>query len=420
MLPATFSGTQLDSGQFSASVGASMRSAAIALSLNAGLAAAVLASGGCEKKPAPAAAPLKAEVVTVVPQDVPIYREWVGTLEGYVTAQIRAQVSGYLMSQDYAEGSVVRRGDLLFQIDPRPFQATLDQAKARLGQDQAQYGKTQLDVKRFTPLALDGAISQQEADDAIQANLMAAAAVKADEAAVETAALNLGFTRIISPIDGVAGLALAQIGDLVSPGGSVLTTVSTLDPMRVYFNVSEQVYLEHRRQFPTAEERARDQVSLEFQLIVADGTVYPYPGKFFFENRQVDVNTGTIQMAALFPNPQLLLRPGGYARIRSKSNTVKGALVLPQRAVTELQSSYEVAVVGVGNKVHIQPVRVGEQVGSQWIIESGLNPNDRVVAEGTQKAREGMVIDPQPYHEATAEGPGQTNQPSSPHLSSSY
>ena len=204
---------------------------------------------------------------------MPIYREWVGTLEGYVTAQILAQVSGYLMSQNYAEGSMVKQGDLLFQIDPRPFQAVLDQAKGRLGQDQAQYGKTQLDVKRFTPLARDGAVSQQELDDAIQADLVAAAALKADEAAVETAALNLGFTRITSPIEGVAGLALAQIGDLVSPGGSVLTTVSTLDPMRVYFNVSEQFYLEHRRQFPTAAERAHDQASLEFQLILADGLV---------------------------------------------------------------------------------------------------------------------------------------------------
>jgi membrane fusion protein (multidrug efflux system) len=318
------------------------------------------------------------------------------------------------MSRNYAEGSVVKQGDLLFQIDPRPFQAALDQAKGRLGQDQAQFGKTQLDVKRFTPLARDGAISQQEVDDAVQANLVSAAAIKADEAAVETAALNLGFTRITSPIDGVAGLAQEQMGDLVSTGGAILTTVSTLDPMRVYFNVSEQFYLEHRRQFPTAEARARDQAGLEFQLVLADGTVYPHPGKFFFENRQVDVNTGTIQLAALFPNPQLLLRPGGYARVRSRSDTIKGALIVPQRVVAELQSSYEVAVVGVSNTVHIQPVKVGEQVGSQWIIESGLHPNDRVVAEGTQKAREGMVIDPQPYHEqtpATSGGPWQTNQP---------
>jgi membrane fusion protein (multidrug efflux system) len=344
-------------------------------------------------------------------------------MAGYETAQIRAQVSGYLMSRHYAEGGVVKQGDLLFQIDPRPFQAALDQANGRLAQDQAQFDKTQLDVKRFTPLARDGAISQEEVDDAVQANLMAAAAIKADKAAVEAAALNLGFTKITSPIDGVAGLALAQIGDLVSPGGSVLTTVSTLDPMRVYFSSSEQTYLEHRRQFPTAEERARDQASLEFQLLLADGTVYPHLGKFFFENRQVDITTGTIEVATLFPNPQLLLRPGGYARVRFKSHTIKGALVVPQRAVIELQGSYEVAVVDAGNKAHILPVTVGEQVGSQWIIRGGLHPNDRVVAEGTQKAREGAMIDPQPYHGETAassEEPWQTNPPPAQPLSASH
>jgi membrane fusion protein (multidrug efflux system) len=392
-----------------------MRNAATARSLAASLAAAVLFSAGCKKPPAPPPPPLKAEVVTVVPQDVPIYQEWIGTMDGYVTAQIRPQVSGYLMSRNYEEGSVVKQGDLLFQIDARPFQATLDQAKARLGQDQAQYGKTQLDVKRFTPLAREGAVSQQEVDDAVQSNLMAAAAIKADEAAVESAALNLGFTKVISPVNGVAGLALGQIGDLVSPGGSVLTTVSTLDPMRVYFNVSEQTYLEHRRQYPSAAERARDQASLEFQLILADGAVYPHPGKFFFENRQVDANTGTIEMAALFPNPQLLLRPGGYARVRFQSDTLKGALAVPQRAVSELQSASQVAVVGVSNQVHLQPVKVGAQVGSQWVIQSGLHPRDRVVAEGTQKVSEGMVVDPQPYHEApsaTAGAPWQTNRAS--------
>jgi len=390
-----------------------MGNAATARSIAASLAAAVLFSAGCKQKPAAPAPPLKAEVITVVPQDVPIYQEWIGTMDGYVTAQIRPQVSGYLRSRNYEEGSVVKQGDLLFQIDPRPFQATLDQAKGRLGQDQAQYDKTELDVKRYTPLARDGAISQQEVDAAVQSNLMAAAAVKADEAAVEAAALNLGFTRITSPVNGVAGLALAQIGDLVSPGGPVLTTVSTLDPMRVYFNVSEQTYLEHRRQFPTATERARDQASLEFQLILADGSVYQYPGKFFFENRQVDANTGTIELAALFPNPQLLLRPGGYARIRFQSDTLKGALIVPQRAVSELQSAYQVAVVGASNRVHLQPVKVGAQAGSRWVIQSGLHPNDRVVAEGTQKVSEGMVVDPQPYQEtplAASAGPGQTNQ----------
>lgn len=392
-----------------------MRNAAVARSLTTGLAAAVLLSASCKKEPAAPTPPPRVEVLTVAPQDVSIYREWVGTLEGYVTAQIRAQVSGYLMKQNYAEGSAVKEGELLFQIDPRTFQAALDQAKGRLGQDQAQYGKTELDVKRFRPLAQDGAISQQELDDAVQANLMAAAAVKADEAAVAAAALNLGFTKILSPIVGVAGLAQVQIGDLVSPGGSVLTTVSTLDPMRVYFSVSEQFYLAHRRQFTTPEERTRHQTGLEFQLILADGTLHPYPGKFFFENRQVDLNTGTIQLAVLIPNPQLLLRPGGYARVRSKSDTLRGVLAVPQRAVTELQSSFEVAVVGESNRVHLQPVRVGEQVGSQWVIESGLHPNDRIVAEGTQKAKEGMVVDPQPYNEkasAAVGGPWRTNQAS--------
>jgi membrane fusion protein (multidrug efflux system) len=364
-------------------------------------------SAGCKKPPeAPPAPPLKAEVITVSPRDIPIYHEWVGTMEGFVTAQIRAQVTGYLMSQGYQEGGSVKKGDLLFQIDPRPLQAALDQAKARLGQDKAQLGKTELDVKRFKPLIQDGAVSQQMMDDAVQANLVADAAVKADESAVETATLNLSFTKIASPIDGIAGMAQAQIGDLVTPGTSVLTTVSTLDPMRVYVNVSEQFYLEHRRQIMTPEERAKQDAGLEFQLILADGTTYPHPGKFFFENRQVDVNTGTIQLAVLFPNPQLLLRPGGYARVRSKTDTIKAALAVPQRSVSELQNAYQVAVVEAGNKVRIQAVKVGEEVGSEWIIESGLHPNDRVVAEGTQRVKDGTMIDPVPYHvdAATAKG----------------
>ncbi|HWD21330.1 MAG TPA: efflux RND transporter periplasmic adaptor subunit [Verrucomicrobiae bacterium] len=382
-------------------------------SITATMLAAILLSGGCKKKAPPPAPPPKVEVISVTPRDIPIYREWIGTSEGYVTAQIRPQVSGYLMTQNYVEGSAVKKGDTLFQIDPRPFEATLAQYNAKLAQDQAQLVKTEMDVKRFTPLAKDGAVSQEEVDDAIQANLAAAAAVKADQAAIENGQLNVGFTKITSPIDGVAGLALAQIGDLVSPGGTVLTTVSTLDPLRVYFSVSEQFYLDHRRQFATPEERTRHQANLEFQLILADGSVYAHPGKFFFENRQVDVGTGTIQLAALFPNPEGLLRPGGYARIRSKSDVMTNALALPQRAVTELQSAYQVAVVGVSNKIHIQSVKVGEQVGAEWIIEEGLHPNDRVVAEGTQKAREGMVVDPQPFDQkAVAGGPWQTNQTS--------
>lgn len=364
------------------------------------VAAFFLLSTGCKKPAPPPPPPPKVEVYTVIPRTVPIYREWVGTLEGYVTAQVRGQVTGYLMSQEYQEGGFVKKGDLLFRIDPRPFQAVLDQAKGRLAQDQAQYKKAQLDVERYTPLVKEGALSQEELVDASQAEIAAEAALKADQASIEAANLNLGFTRIQAPIDGIAGQALAQIGDLITPGGNVLTTVSTLDPMRVYFNVSETFYLEHRRQFANAEDRAKHQADLAFELILADGSVYPHPGKFFFENRQVDVTTGTIQVAVLFPNPELILRPGGYARVRAQSDTVKNALVVPQAAVNELQSAYQVALVGESNKVHLQMVTVGEQVGSDWIIESGLHPNDRVIVEGTQKASEGAVVAPEPYTNA--------------------
>jgi membrane fusion protein (multidrug efflux system) len=357
--------------------------------------AAALVSG-CSQKPPASAAP-KVQVVTVTPQDVPIYQQWIGTLDGYPNAQIRAQVSGYLVRQDYVEGGAVKAGDLLFEIDPRPFQAALDQALGKLAQDDAQQGKAQLDVKRYTPLAKEEAISQEQLDDAIQAELAAAAAVEADKAAEETARLNLGFCRITSPVDGIAGIAKAQIGDLVGPGGMVLTTVSTIDPMRVYFSISEQSYLQFCRQFTNAAERAAFRGDMELQLILSDGSVYPLPGKWFFTSREVDVNTGTLQIAGLFPNPDYLLRPGQYALVRAKTETRHGAVLLPQRAVTEMQGSYLVATVDSDNKAHVKPVQVGQQVGNDWLIDKGLEPNDRVVIEGTQKAREGVVVDPEPY-----------------------
>jgi membrane fusion protein (multidrug efflux system) len=371
-----------------------------------------LALAGCtDNKTPPAAPPPAVQVITVTPKDVPIYEQWIGTLDGYPNAQIRAQVSGYLIKQDYAEGGAVKNGDLLFEVDPRPFQAALDQAQGRLAQDEAQYGKTQLDVKRYTPLARDQAISQQELDDAIQANLMAQAAIQADKAAVETATLNLGFCKITSPIDGIAGTAQAQIGDLVGPGGAVLTTVSTMDPMRAYFSISEQSYLAFCRQFTNAAERGAYRSEMELQLILSDGSVYPAPGKWFFTSRQVDVNTGTLQIAALFPNPDYLLRPGQYALVRAKTETRHGAMVVPQRAVMELQGSYQVAVVDADKKAHIKTVQVGEQVGNDWLIEKGLEPNDQVVAEGTQRVREGMEVDPQPYKaRMTNDAPPMTRQ----------
>jgi membrane fusion protein (multidrug efflux system) len=359
--------------------------------------APLLLVAGCEKKTAPPPPPLKVQIVTAVPQDVPIFQQWIGTLSGYPNAQIRAQVSGYLVKQNYTEGSVVNEGDLLFEIDPRPFQAVLDQALGRLAQDQAQQGRTQLDVKRYTPLARVQAISQEELDDAIQANLAALATIKSDQAAVESARLNLGFCRITSPVDGIAGIAQAQIGDLVSPGGVILTTVSTVDPMRVYFNISEQSYLTFFRQYATPAERSAHMNDMKLQLILSDGTTYPNDGKWFFIDRQVDVNTGTLEVAGLFPNSNYFLRPGQYGLVRAMTSTRQGAILIPQRAVTELQGAYQVAVVDAQNKVHIKTVQVGDQVGDNWLIDKGIDPNERVVAEGTQKVKDGTAVDPQPY-----------------------
>ena len=364
------------------------------LSAGAGLLALLLAAG-C-KEPAKTTAPPDVEVVTAEPTDVPIIEEWVGALDGFVNADIRAQVTGYLLSQGYKEGAQVKKGDLLFQIDPRPIQATLDQAQARLAQDQAQAGKTALDVKRYTPLAREQAISQEELDNAVQADLAAQAQVKADEAAVETARLNMDFTRILSPVDGLAGRALGQVGNLVSTSGGNLTTVSTLDPIKVFFQVPERSYL-------TFWKDRVDQTNSELalQLVLTDGSVYPLPGKLFFADRQVDPTTGTLQLAGLFPNPKYLLRPGQYGRVRARTGTRRGAILLPQRAVAELQGSYQIWVVDQQNKTHPKTVDVAEQIASNWVIRSGVKAGDRVVVEGAQKAKEGLEVNPKPYHPPT-------------------
>lgn len=357
----------------------------------------LLFATSCEKKAAPKPEPLKVEVITVTPRETPIYQQWVGTLDGYPNAQIRAQVSGYVMKQDYAEGAKVKEGDLLFEIDPRPFQAVLDQTKAKLAQDVAQLGKTELDVKRFTPLAKDQAISQQELDDAVQANLMAKALVEADNAAIATATLNLGFTRITSPVSGIAGRALAQIGDLVGPGGGVLTTVSTVDPIRAYFNISEQFYLKYCQQYTNELQRSVRDSEMRLMLVLSDGSAYPRPGKWFFTSRQIDVNTGTLQVAGVFDNPDSMLRPGQYALIRAQTELRKRAVLVPQRAVAELQGAYQVSLVDEENKVHVKTVKVGDQVGTEWLIENGLEAGQRVIVEGTQKVKEGTVVNPQPF-----------------------
>src|SRR5271163_210439 len=358
-----------------------------------------------------AGAPLEVQVVTVEQKDVPIYSEWIGTLDGLVNADVRAQVTGYLMQQGYQEGAFVKKGQLLFQIDPRPFQAALDQAEGQLAQAKALLanavavqGRTQLDVNRYTPLAKEEAASQQDLDNAVQNNLAAKATVataeaqiKTDQAAVETAKINLDFTRLTSPIDGIAGQAQLQVGALVNLSSGPVTSVSTVDPIKVYYTVGEPQYLAWRKRFPTETTREAADKNLRLQLILADGTTYSHEGKFFFADRQVDVGTGAIRIAGLFPNPGNILRPGGYGKVRAVIRLQQGALLVPQRAVTELQGGYQVAVVGSDNKADIRTVTVGDRSGTQWVISEGLKPGERVIAEGVQKVHAGAQVDPKPF-----------------------
>ena len=351
------------------------------------------------------------EVAQVEQRDVPIFREWIGTLDGYSNADVRAQVSGYLRKQGYHEGAFVKKGQLLFEIDPRPFQAVLAQAQGQLAQAKAVRAnaeavqrRTELDVNRYTPLAREQAASQQDLDNAVQNNLAAKATVatamaqiQSAEAAVETAKINLDFTRLVAPIDGIAGQAQLQVGALVSPASGPVTSVSTVDPIKVYFTVSEPQYLDWRRRFPTETTRQAADKNLHLELILADGTIYPHQGTFFFADRQVNEGTGAIRIAGLFPNPYNILRPGGYGKVRAVIRTQEGALLVPQRAVSELQGGYQLAVVDSENKVSIRTVKVGDRVGSQWIIAEGLTQGERVVAEGVQKVRPGMIVNSKPF-----------------------
>ena len=352
----------------------------------------VLYAAGC--KPASNNSPPTplVEVATVTRGDPPIYHEWIGTLDGLVNAQIRAQVSGYLVAQDYREGEKVARGDLLFEIDPRPFEAALDQARGVLAQAQARFGKTQLDVKRYRPLLRDKAISQEEYDDAVQANMESQAAVVSARAQVEQAQLNLEFTKIVSPIDGIPGFAKAQIGDLVGPTGGELTIVSTIDPIKAYFSITEQDYIGFTRQFTTDSARGEQIKHVQAELILPDGTAYPLKGKILAIDRSIGLTTGALRVEAQFPNPNGALRPGQFARIRIKADSNPNMILAPSRALSELQGTYEVAVVDANNTVHFQPVHTGERSGNQCIIEDGLEPGQRVVVEGLQKIRDGVTV----------------------------
>jgi RND family efflux transporter MFP subunit len=400
--------------------------------------AAALTAASCTRVTSAAGPPRlpDVEVVSVEQRDIPVYREWIGTLDGMVNAAIRAQVTGYLRSQNYSEGSFVRKGQLLFEIDPRPFQAAVDQAqgqlaqaygqlayaKAQLLQAQAQLAnaeanqhRTQLDEDRYIPLAKQKAVTQQDLDNATQNNLSgkaqveaakaqvetskaqiqaSSAAVVAAKAALETAGVSLGFTRLTAPIDGIAGVAQIQLGNLVSPTTNAVTTVSTVDPIKVNFTVSEQEYLSFTR-------RDTPMRLLELELILSDGTVYSHKGKFAFADRQVNQNTGAIQLTGLFPNPGNILRPGQYGKVRAATGTVHGALLVPQPAVSELQGTYQVAVLDGANKVSVEAVKVGDRVGSMWVIREGLKPGQRVVVEGIQKAVPGTTVNPKPFSQET-------------------
>jgi RND family efflux transporter MFP subunit len=412
-----------------------------------------------DRKLAPkTAAPLEVDVVQVKQENVPLYSEWIGTTDGMVNADIRAQVSGYLLRRNYTEGAFVRQGQLLFEIDPRPLEAVLNQARADLSRAEAQLGqavtqldqaqaqlsqsnsqllqaeanqrKTQLDVNKFTPLFAQKAVTQQDLDNAVQSNevakaqvdaarsqikasaaavgtakaaiVAAQAQVKSSQAVVRTAELNLGFTRIVSPIDGIVGIATAQVGDLVNPTSGILTTVSTVDPIRVYFTVSEQEYLAYVKKNPTPAALAAAEQQLELQLFLADGTTYPHVGRFYIADRQVDSQTGAIRVAAVFPNSENILRPGQYARVRAATSVQENALLVPQRAVSQLQGLYRVAVIGSDNKVAIRNITPGPGVGQSLVVLAGLKEGETVLVDGTQKVQPGMTVKPRPFVQSTA------------------
>ncbi|WP_153110376.1 efflux RND transporter periplasmic adaptor subunit [Propionivibrio limicola] len=356
---------------------------------------------GCEKAAPPAPTPPLVEVLSVEGRDVPIYREWVGSIDGDINATIRPQVTGYLIKQNYREGDVVKKGQVLFEIDPRTFQAAVDQAKAARSQQLANHATAAANLARIRPLAEKNAVSRKDLDDAIGSELSARALLDQATAALDTARLNLEFTRIVSPINGIAGIAKAQIGDLLSPTAQTeLTTVSSVDPIKVYINISEREYLQFNQG-----EQAGTRKDLPLELILVDGSTYPKPGKFGLMDRQVDPTTGTFKVGALFANPDGRLRPGQFAKIRATLEVDKGALLVPQRAVTEIQGQYLIAVVGEGNKVDLRQVKPGERIGSDWIIKEGLKPGEKIVVEGTQKVRAGAIVTPKPFGPAASESP---------------
>jgi RND family efflux transporter MFP subunit len=357
---------------------------------------------GCSNGKVRAAAPPSSpvvEVALVIQKDVPLQGEWVGTLEGYINAQIQPQVSGYLIRQEYREGSLVRKGQILFEIDPRPFQAVLDQAKGQLAQAEAQMANAELNVRRDIPEAEAHAIPQSQLDTDTQALRAAKASVEADQATVEQATINLGYTKVTSLIDGIAGINTVQVGNLVG-ASTVLTAVSQVSPIKVYFPISEQEYLRMADGGgPGSVDFITHASRIPLQLTLADGSVYPHPGRIIFADRQVNPQTGTIQIVGEFPNSRNLLRPGQYARVQAPTGNIDGALLVPQAAVSQQQGTYQVAVIGADNRAQLRTVEVGPRMGTLWVITAGLKHGERVVAVGADKAKEGALVNPTPYKE---------------------
>ncbi len=357
---------------------------------------AILALGGCssaEEKPAPP--PPGVTITPVVQKEVPIHQEWVGTMVGNVDAEIRPKVEGFLLARLYTEGSFVLKGQPLFQLDKRQAQAAVEQAMGNLEHARAALAQAQIDVRRYTPLVAERAVSQAELDKAQSFERAATAAVDADQAVLDNAKLNLLWTTVTSPISGIAGVAKVAIGDLMTPV-TVMTTISNVDPIYVDVNIAEQDYLKFQREKPTSAGKTN------LELILGDGKVYPHQGRVLFLNREVDSRTGTIQVRGEFPNPGNVLRPGQYARIRAITELRKDALLIPQRAVSELQGVYQVGVVGADNKVTIRTVKLGPLFGDMWVVESGLQAGDQVIVDGLQRARTGVTVAPKPYNDTQA------------------
>ena len=378
--------------------------------------AAVVAVGvlgalaGCRRREAPPPAPLEVTVTPVVQEDVPIVTEWIATLDGSVNSDIRPKIEGYLLRQVYKEGQFVHAGAPLFEIDPRQFRAALEQAQGAVGQAEAQLAKTSKDVERFTPLAADRAISQQELDNALAADRAAKAALASARAAVDQAALNIAWTKVTSPIEGIAGIAKSQVGDLVGTA-TVMTTVSTVDPIRVSFGISEKEYL----RFATNINRpnyATTQQGPFLDLVLDDGSVFSQKGRAMLVDREVDPRTGTMTIRGFFPNPGNILRPGQYGRVRSALDTKAGALLVPQRAVVELQGSFRVAVLGGDGKVDVRAVEPGVKVGTLWVIDKGLKPGETVIVTGLQYLRPGIAVKAKPASaEESSPSPGPRPSP---------